>query len=150
MSVRVGFFDGAGNPCVKFHLAGVFSDAPGLEFTGILDTGFTGFVQLPIQHAFILGLPLYGATSATLADGSTIDCLTALGALTFAGQTKVGVTVLANDSDEALVGMDFLRKFKLTLVLGSAGVVLMGEEWLGKAMKAGGSKGGPPTPPETA
>ena len=41
---------------------------PGVEYTGIIDTGFTGFLQLPLGVAFELALPLEGTTSVTLAD----------------------------------------------------------------------------------
>lgn len=78
MQAGVGFFDQAGNACIKFHLRGVYDPDPGQEFTGIIDTGFTGFLQLPLQHAFALGLPLHGTVSVTLADGSTPSALAAL------------------------------------------------------------------------
>ena len=55
-----GHFDEQGNACVEFHLRGVKHDPPGLPFEGIIDTGFTGFIQLPLQHAMSLGLPLEG------------------------------------------------------------------------------------------
>ncbi len=59
----IGHYDQQGNACLKFHLCGTKHEAPGLEYTGIIDTGFTGFIQLPIQHAFSLSLPLEGTTS---------------------------------------------------------------------------------------
>ena len=67
MLIQTGYFDKIGNPCLKFHLAGVHHDIPGLEFEAVIDTGFTGFLVLPMVQAFPLGLPLHGTTSATLA-----------------------------------------------------------------------------------
>ena len=67
----LGSYDEQGNACLKFHLCGVRHDPPGVEYTGIIDTGFTGFLQIPIATAFELALPLEGTTSVTLADGST-------------------------------------------------------------------------------
>ena len=44
MTSGAGHFDSLGNPCLKFHLCGVAHDLPGLEYVGIIDTGFTGFI----------------------------------------------------------------------------------------------------------
>jgi hypothetical protein len=63
MTSGAGHFDSLGNPRLKFHLCGVARDPPGLEFEAIIDTGFSGFIQLPMQHAFSLKLPLEGTSS---------------------------------------------------------------------------------------
>jgi predicted aspartyl protease len=76
MPFGVGHFDHLGNPCLKFHLCGVAHDLPGVEYEGIIDTGFSGFISLPLQHAISLKLPLEGTASYTLADGSKTSCLT--------------------------------------------------------------------------
>lgn len=130
MPSGVGHFDSLGNPCLKFHLCGVAHKEPGLEFTGIIDTGFTGFIQLPLQHAFSLKLPLEGTASYTLADGSQTACLTALAKTTFAGRMEVGVVTLAPGSQDILVGMGFLRQFKLGLMMVKRIVLLLDEEQL--------------------
>lgn len=144
--VGIGFFDQQGNACLKFHLCGVNHDEPGLEFSGIIDTGFTGFLQVPIQHAFSLGLPLNGTVSATLADASQVTCLTALGRTTFAKQTLVGVVMLEFQSQDILIGMDFLRQFKASLVIAKGHVVLFDEDWIEKALSANSSHQAAPGP----
>ena len=53
MTSGAGHFDSLGNPSLKFHLCGIAHEEPGLEFEGIIDTGFTGFIQLPLQHALL-------------------------------------------------------------------------------------------------
>ena len=122
----LGFFDSFGNACLKFHLCGVRHPLPGVEYSGIIDTGFTGFLQAPIQEAFSLGLPLEGTTTISLADGSSVVSLTALAKATLLGRTEVGTVILSFNSEELLVGMDFLRRFKRALVVSqSAGVVLV-------------------------
>jgi predicted aspartyl protease len=130
MASGTGHFDKFGNVCLKFHLCGVVHAEPGLEFTGIIDTGFTGFIQLPLQHAFSLKLPLEGTTSYTMADGNQTVCLTALAKTTFADRMKLGVVTLAIGSQDTLVGMGFLRQFKLGLVVVKSAVVLVDEEEL--------------------
>lgn len=132
----IGHFDADGNACLKFHLCGVAHVEPGLEFSGIIDTGFTGFIQLPIQHAFSLKLPLDGTMTLILADGSSNVCLTALGRTTFDGETVVGVISLEPQSQDILIGMDFLRKFKKSVIIAKNSVVLMEEDWIEKAEEA--------------
>jgi predicted aspartyl protease len=132
MTSGVGHFDQLGNPCLKFHLCGVAHPLPGVEFEGIIDTGYSGFVQLPMQHAFSLKLPLEGTTSYVLADGTKGASITALARTSFGGKTVVGVITLAPGSQEVLVGMDFLRQFKMGIVMAAGGIVLIDEEEIEK------------------
>lgn len=132
MTSGVGHFDSQGNPCLKFHMCGVFHPLPGLEFEGIIDTGFTGFLQIPIQHAFSLKLPLEGTSSYVLADGSKGTSLTALANISYAGKERVGVVSLAFGSKDILVGMDFLRTFKLGVIIMTGTIILLDEEQAGK------------------
>ena len=128
MASGPGHYDTHGNACLKLHLCGVAHQPPGLEFEGIIDTGFTGFIQLPIAHAFSLKLPLEGTASYTLADGSQSTCLTALASTTFSGKTITGVVTLAIGSQDILIGMDFLRQLKLGLFIVTGRVFLIDEE----------------------
>jgi predicted aspartyl protease len=127
MTSGTGHFDSLGNPCLKFHLCGVAHDPPGLEFEAIIDTGFSGFIQLPMQHAFSLKLPLEGTSSYVLADGTRGTSLTALAHTTFGGTTVLGVISLTPGSLDVLVGMDFLRRFKLGLIMTKGTIVLSDE-----------------------
>jgi len=131
-----GYFDKLGNPCIKFHLNGVYHQKPGIEYEAVIDTGFTGFISLPITTAFTLGLPLYGTASPTLADGTQSTCITAQGKATFSGQTKIGVVVLQASSQEILLGMDFLRQFHLSLVVTNKQILLLDEDWINKVAAA--------------
>jgi clan AA aspartic protease len=130
MTSGAGHFDSLGNPCLKFHLCGVAHDPPGLEFEAIIDTGFSGFIQLPMQHAFSLKLPLEGTSSYVLADGTRGTSLTALASTTFGEKTVLGVVSLTPGSQDVLVGMDFLRRFKLGLIVMSGRIELVNDEWL--------------------
>ena len=127
--IGVGHYDEQGNACFKFNLRGVRHEDPGPEFTGILDTGFTGFIHLPIQHALSLRLPLEGTQNVSLADGSSQVLLTALARATIAQRTEEGVALLSFTSEDILLGMDFLRRFERTLVVSrKAGIVLIEED----------------------
>jgi predicted aspartyl protease len=123
-----GHFDERGNPCLKFRIRGVAPE--GLELSGTIDTGFTGFIQVPIEHAFRLRLPLEGSASYTLADGSTGSNYTAIGHVTFGGVELEGVITLEPYDADILIGLAFLRQFKLALTISSKIVSLMSEDWL--------------------
>lgn len=126
--VGIGHFDQRGNVCLKLHLCGVRHEPPGVEFEAIIDTGFTGFIQLPMSHAMSLSLPLEGTNAVTLADESSVVMLTAMVRATLLGRTEYGVALLSTTSDTILVGMDFLRRFERALVVSKQlGVVLMDE-----------------------
>ena len=126
--IGIGEYDAAGNACVTFHLCGVRHEPPGLEFQAIIDTGFTGFLQLPLGHAIALGLPLEGTTSVRLADGTTAVKLTAQAQATLFGESRVGVVIIEFGSPEILAGLDFLRQFRRGLIVAQWGVAFMPEE----------------------
>jgi predicted aspartyl protease len=129
--IGIGPYDQTGNACLKLHMRGVKHAPPGAEFEAIIDTGFTGFIQLPLSEALSLSLPLEGTNSVTLANGSSLVMLTALAQVTLMGRTEVGVVLLSMTSNDILVGMDFLRRFDRALVVSKkVGVILVEEaEW---------------------
>ena len=114
MASGAGHFDSLGNPCLKFHLCGVAHEEPGLEYDGIIETGFTGFIQLPLQHAFSLKLPLEGTASYTLADGTQTACLIALAKTTFGGKTVNGAGMIMVKNVVFLLDEDELEKIGTT------------------------------------
>ncbi len=116
MPQQIGFLDSTGSPCLKVSISGAISKAP-IEFDVIIDTGFSGFISMPLLKAFPLGLPLYGTTSVILADGTTASKLTALGKASLGLETKIGVIILEPSSSDILIGMDFLRRFEKVLLL---------------------------------
>jgi predicted aspartyl protease len=120
-----GFFDKSGSPALKIRVAGPFATA--VEFDAILDTGFTGFICMPLLRALPLGLMLYGTTSVELADGSTSMKLTAKGIAEVEGERKVGVVILEPTANDILVGMAFLRTFEKALFVTQKLVFLVDE-----------------------
>lgn len=121
-----GRYDERGSALLTFFLRGVRHEPPGVEYEGIIDTGFTGFVQLPIHQAFALALPLQGTLDATMADGRTVTHLTALAEATIeeGGEIVTGIVSLATNSREILIGMEFLKRFGLGLFMSGEHVVL--------------------------
>lgn len=79
---------------------------------------------MPIMQAFPLGLPLQGTTSIILADGTKHTRLCAVAEAHLSDRTKSGIVILEESAQDVLIGMDFLRAFKLTLVVGNGRVLL--------------------------
>jgi predicted aspartyl protease len=82
--------------CPTIAIAVSASDRPSEFFDALIDTGFTGFVQLPVRRARELGLTPRAASEIEYADGQVI------------------------------VGVEFLRVFQKTFVLSiTPGLVLL-------------------------
>jgi predicted aspartyl protease len=134
MLLASGYFDKAGNPCVKITVSGVYNQS-GIEFEAIIDTGFTGFLLIPIVQALPIGLVLDSTTEVTLADGSVKGRYVGYGMVHIVGDDKArltqgGLVMLEETGTDILVGMDFFRKFKLSMGITSQVVMLFDEEWL--------------------
>lgn len=110
MPTWTGYFSNSGSPALKVRIGGVFPDTE-QEFETIIDTGFTGFLSLPLLSAFPLALVLFGTTSVILADGSVQPKLTAWGFVKVGEEKKFGVIVLESSSTEVLIGMELLKTF---------------------------------------
>lgn len=115
MPTWTGLFNAAGNPILKITLTGALGTAQ--EFDALVDTGFSGFLLMPTVKALPLGLILYGTTSVELADGSNAVKWTALGTASVGAESVAGIVILENNTSVPLVGMDFLRRFKKTLIV---------------------------------
>lgn len=116
MAITGSFSNGC--PIVQIAVSGPVTNPT--KFNAIVDTGFSGFLLLPILQAFPVGLILRGTIPITLADGSTQTKLTCLGELHFDGESEVGLIIIEYQSTDVLVGMDFLSKFKRELVVDPA------------------------------
>lgn len=116
MPLQIGYINNSGRPAIKISLCGAF---PGLrsEFEAVIDTGFTGFVSMPLLEAFPLGLPLVGATSIVLADGNTHARYTAICSAFLGQEQRAGIVILEPSSQDLLVGMEFVKNFQKTLVV---------------------------------
>ena len=111
-----GYFNELGSPAIKISVYGV---APAFqqEIEAVVDTGFTGFLSVPLVQAFPLGVVLVGTTPVAFADGSTSYRLTAWGTAAVGGQQESGIIMLEPDSNEVLLGMEFIKAFQKTLLV---------------------------------
>lgn len=125
--LSLGHYDKAGHACLKLHLRGVRHPAPGVEYEVMIDTGFSGFIQIPIVQAIALQLPLQGTQTLVLANGETVSTFTAMVVATFGEKAHVGAASLT-PSDIFLVGMGFLRQFDQALIISKDGIGLMDEQ----------------------
>lgn len=117
-----GAFDEAGSPTIRIRVGGDFGSR---DYVATIDTGFTGFVALPLIEMVPLGLSTQpGAASVTLGDGTIIENLLAQGRVTLGGQLADGAILLDETSADVLIGMAFLRGFKVTLIVTDKIVVL--------------------------
>lgn len=128
MAHKIGYLDSAGHPHVKIRVWGL-NEQFAQEFEAMIDTGFTGFLMLPLVSAFPLALTLFGTTTYTLADGSQSPKLLAYGTVGLDEENTEGLIVLeANASSGPLLGMEFLRRSKKELLVGRNGVYLFDED----------------------
>ena len=79
-----------------------------------LDTGFDGWVCLPIRLAIQLGLELCGFQTVELADGTEKEELVFAGEVTF-GDRREEVDVTLTSAQDALVGIGLLADSVLTI-----------------------------------
>ncbi len=84
------------------------------KITGIVDTGFDGYLCLPTDVAVTLGLELTATAEVELADGSIKKNLVFEGTATILGQTSP-VTIYLTDSEDALIGTKLLAGCILTI-----------------------------------
>jgi predicted aspartyl protease len=117
----LGSFDGSGSPIITIRIVGTGSPK---DYTATIDTGFTGFVALNIFEMIPLGLMTRAAATVTLGNGTSVEDLLADGSVTLGGRTEIGSILLSDKSTDILVGLDFLRKFNLALVMTATVVVL--------------------------
>ena len=126
MQIVVGALDRTGSPTVTIRVTGELSSQ---EYIATIDTGFTGFIAMPVSEMVVLGLKIEGATTVVLGDGSRIDNLLAPRVTVAMGTQEASGTILLDEkSQELLIGLEFLRTFKLALILTSTTVVLYDEK----------------------
>jgi len=112
--MATGFLDANNVPTLEIEILGI---GQATKFTCLVDTGFTGFLSIPLLQALPLGLVLTATTTVTFANGATADRLVCLGNAIVDGVTKSGTILLEQQGGIAILGIDFLRKFGLKLVV---------------------------------
>ena len=102
-----------------------------MSFIGIIDTGFTGFIQLPRSQVLKLGLTADKSTTARVADGSQRTVPLAE-AVAFLNGDPISGLVWVSQLNYVLLGMDFLRKIDKALIVSKNAVYLIDEDYIRK------------------
>jgi predicted aspartyl protease len=121
MPLILGAFDKSGSATLKIHVAGSNSRR---EYEAVIDTGFNGFLAMPLSAMVELGLKSEAVATVTLGDGSKIDNLVARGSVTVGSVTATCDILLDENSTEVLVGLSLLRAFHLALIITDTIVLL--------------------------
>ncbi len=99
-----------------------------VKYTALVDTGFSGFISVPVIAASILGLKAHATSRYTLANGKLSDPIPlAFGYACLEGDLFVQGLICISENTSTIVGVDFLMRCGKALVLSSKGVVMLSE-----------------------
>jgi predicted aspartyl protease len=93
----------------------------GETINAIVDTGFTGFLTLPLQQIARLGFAYEGIIDARLGDGRAAEFDMFAGAVVWDEQVRAGIVLAVEGTP--LIGMALLRGSRVTLDVADGGVV---------------------------
>ncbi|MCY4051731.1 MAG: hypothetical protein OXF60_09620 [Gammaproteobacteria bacterium] len=130
MSAWKGEFNKQHSPCLEFVIVG--KNGNEFTFNGIIDTGFTGFIQIPLNDAGPMGLANGQGhfTKSTIANGSKqlvwlIENIVRVQDEKVSGLCHIPLT---KNNSPVLIGVDFLRRFNRVLLVSKKGILLVKEE----------------------
>lgn len=89
----------------------------------IIDTGFNGFLTLPVRLIADLALPFAGTTRVALGDGSEVR-MDIFEAIVLWDSEERSVVVLVAEGS-ALIGMSMLSGYRVALEVEDGGVVII-------------------------
>ena len=87
----------------------------------IVDTGFTGFLTLPLSQIAQLGFSYEGIIDARLGDGRAAEFDMFAGTVLWDGYVRTGIVLAVEGTP--LVGMALLRGSRLTVEVSDGGMV---------------------------
>ena len=97
------------------------ANLPKQMIEAVIDTGFTGFLSLPISTITALGLPWHFRDIGTLGDGSEAIFDMYKATVIWDGKTQI-IDVAASEADP-LIGVSLLYGFKLQAEVVEGGIV---------------------------
>jgi predicted aspartyl protease len=107
----------------------------GSKFSALIDTGFSGFLSVPVITASLLGLKTHATARYTLANGKLSDPIPlAYGYACLEGDQFVQGLISLSEHTSTVVGVDFLFRCGKALLLSSRGVVILSEAEIVGAM----------------
>jgi clan AA aspartic protease len=98
-------------PFANFQVSNYYLEGQKLNGSALLDTGFTGYLSLPISVVDTLKLPVLGQSNVEIADGSQVvfDIVACRLFFDFLKMSFV-LPALASDNDEPIIGMSLLQE----------------------------------------
>ena len=111
-----GSFSQDGRPVFALELYGHSSDWK-IPINAVLDTGFTGFLDLPLEQCLKAGLILTSTATYTLADNRAVSVLLCIGTIVLGKTGITGPVSINMTGKHALLGIDFLRRAKVKLTV---------------------------------
>lgn len=106
-----GAIDNYGQPKIQLAISGMRTEIKTLV---VIDTGFNGYICVPVELAIQLGLELYGREEIQLADGSIKNELIFKGSVML-GDEQRPVEIILTNSQQALLGTRLLEDKRLTI-----------------------------------
>jgi predicted aspartyl protease len=110
----LGTFDD-GQPKIIIEVKGVGGIPRKME--AIVDSGFNGYLQIPLTEALPVGLVLSGIQNTSIADGSSMTVLVCEGTVCVDGRCVDTTIDVHNKTNVILLGTKLLEKLKATFVL---------------------------------
>ncbi|MDZ7290190.1 MAG: hypothetical protein ONB44_23925 [candidate division KSB1 bacterium] len=106
-----GYVDRLRQPRIKLTVKG---NRKSININPVIDTGFNGYLSLPVAIAIPLGLELKGEVPVELADGSMKKELTFRGSVVWQG-LEYDIDIFLTESVDALLGSGLLQGQRLTI-----------------------------------
>lgn len=150
MANHLGHISKFGYPLLRVS---VCANSGGLrrDFEAVIDTGFTGFLLLPLKHAVMVDLePLNAATSYTARDGKKVPMLLTMATVAIGDEEVSGPATIEMNGHGVVLGMEFLRKSGKVLLVSNRGCALVEEELLTEVAKVFGRIHASPEPRSSA
>jgi predicted aspartyl protease len=129
MLIKQGRLDANGHPYVKIVVSADGADGSGMTFEALIDTGFTGFVSLPIIAATSLKLQPHTTATYELANGKSSDPIPLARAFAcVSGDKFVAGVVSISEHVRVLVRVEFLRNCGKSLIFSSNSIGIIDDE----------------------
>lgn len=121
MDIITGFLDSNLHPHFTIEVFG-YSPQNLVKIDAMMDTGFSGFLSLPLANCFQSALILLSTATYILADGKPSNTLLCLGTVKANDDNNIarsatGAISVSFNSPTTLLGVDFLSRINGKLVL---------------------------------
>lgn len=106
------------SPEVTIEVVGIQHNT---KVVAVVDTGFTGFLQIPLSVGIACNLRLWGTGYSILADGRRVQNLQCVGEVIFGDKRLFNIIQLSETSDDCLLGMRFLNEIGMDFTVMTSG-----------------------------